>query len=79
MPSDAASSFCRPGSCGTNSCNGGSNSRMVTGRPSIASSVPLMLSLTKGNNSASAALRSSTVLLRIIFRNRNSGWSEPTP
>ena len=77
MPSDAASSFCLAGSCGTNSCSGGSSKRIVTGRPSIASSVPLMLVLTNGNNSASAALRSSTVLLRIIFRSRNSGSSEP--
>ena len=42
MPSALASSACFSAPCGTNSCSGGSSRRMVTGRPSIASSVALM-------------------------------------
>jgi hypothetical protein len=36
-----ASSACLASSCGTNSCSGGSISRIVTGSPSIASKMPM--------------------------------------
>ncbi len=52
---------------------------MVTGRPSITSSVALMSRLTNGNSSSSAARRSVSVPAMIILRSRNSGSSEPSP
>ena len=67
MPRALASSACAASSCGTNSCSGGSSRRMVTGRPSIASSVALMSRLTKGN--------SSSTRLLALFRRRWRGSS----
>jgi len=45
----------------------------------MAASVALMSRFTKGNSSLTAALRSASVLLRIILRSTNSGSSEPSP
>ena len=47
---------------GRNSCSGGSSSRIVTGRPSIASKIPSKSARWSGSSSSSAARRSSSVL-----------------
>ena len=54
---------------------------MVTGRPSIASSVALMSLLHEGEQLVATAVPAAPrrVLLRIIFRRMNSGSSAPLP
>ncbi len=55
--------------CGTNSCNGGSRKRIVTGWPSSASKSCSKSSCWYGRIFASAISRSSTVSAQIIWRN----------
>ena len=47
---------------GRNSCSGGSISRTVTGRPSIAAKIPTKSSRCSGSSASSAACRSSVVV-----------------
>ena len=67
-PSLAATSAWPLGSCGKNSCSGGSSVRMVTGMPFIALKRPSKSARWKGSSFASAFLRSAVVLARIISR-----------
>ena len=77
MPSWRATSAWPDGlsSLGRNSCSGGSSSRIVTGRPSIASKIPMKSCFWNGSSSASAALRPASSSARIIFRMATMRWS----
>ena len=61
MRSSVASS-----SGGRNSCSGGSSSRIVTGRPAIASKIPSKSACWNGSSRSSAARRPSSSSARII-------------
>ncbi len=61
-----AISACALASCGKNSCNGGSKSRMVTGRPSIASKIPIKSDFWYGRSLTKAASRSPVLSAKII-------------
>ena len=63
-----ARSSISPCSVGTNSCNGGSRKRMVTGLPSITSYKALKSPFWKGISAFSAFSLCSAVLARIICR-----------
>ena len=52
---------------GKNSCRGGSNKRIVTGKPFIASKIPTKSDFWYGNSLSSDAFLSSTFFARIIF------------
>mmetsp|Transcript_26972 Transcript_26972/g.58960 ORF Transcript_26972/g.58960 Transcript_26972/m.58960 type:complete len:445 (+) Transcript_26972:1164-2498(+) len=52
---------------GRNSCRGGSSSRMVTGRPSMALKMPSKSALWKGSRSARALRRASLLCATIIL------------
>ena len=53
-------------SAGRNSCSGGSRSRIVTGRPAIASKMPSKSDCWNGSSRSSAARRPASVSARII-------------
>ena len=65
---DCASARCSFSSCGTNSCNGGSIVRIVTGFPFITSKMPAKSLRCNGRSFESASFRWSTVSARIISR-----------
>ena len=75
MPSWRATSAWPASSCGRNSCSGGSSRRIVTGRPSIASKMPMKSCFWNGSSSARAFFRPASSSARIIFRMATIRWS----
>ena len=67
-PSFCASSFCWVWSLGRNSWRGGSRKRIVAGKPSSASKIPMKSFRWYGSNFANARPRSEPVSARIISR-----------
>ncbi len=65
----------RSAGCGRNSCSGGSSSRIVTGRPSIAANRPAKSFSCSGRRRSIAACRASSVSARIT--SAISGWRSP--
>mmetsp|Transcript_5280 Transcript_5280/g.16764 ORF Transcript_5280/g.16764 Transcript_5280/m.16764 type:complete len:205 (-) Transcript_5280:1501-2115(-) len=68
MPILAARSAWAFGSCGTNSCSGGSSRRIVTGRPCMARKMPVKSPRWSGRIFSRAFWRPATSLARIISR-----------
>ena len=68
MPSAVANSACSTSFCGKNSCNGGSNKRIVHGRSSANEKICLKSVIWRAFSAANATWRSASSVAKIIWR-----------